>query len=294
MKRTLVLCAWFLIQFAAVVWAAEAGGGAVFTLGQKTVGQDGVIRYEIQSPYQSGTPSLRILLPDEFARSDGADVADGYRFLFVLPVESGDGRQYGDGLTAVRDLNLHNLHRLIVIAPTFSQLPWYADHPSRSDVRQESHFVKAVVPAVDRLFPSRRPCRLLLGFSKSGWGAVSLLLRHPDRFDAAAAWDAPLMVESPSRYGMSQVFGTQENFDRCFLPRQWREKAPTLRERKRLAILGYGNFREEMRAAHILLEQLKIPHDYADGPQRSHRWESGWVQQAVESLIKMTSSAMPN
>ena len=51
-----------------------------------------------------------------------------------------------------------------------------------------------------------------IGFSKSGWGAFSLLLRHPEVFGRAAAWDAPLMLEQPNRYGMGAVFGSQENF----------------------------------------------------------------------------------
>ena len=32
---------------------------------------------------------------------------------------------------------------------------------------------------------------LLLGFSKSGYGALDLLFKHPTVFSAAAAWDFP-------------------------------------------------------------------------------------------------------
>ena len=58
---------------------------------------------------------------------------------------------------------------------------------------------------IEQHYPARadRDGRLLVGFSKSGWGAYSLLLRHPDRFGKAAAWDAPLMEEraGPLRHG---------------------------------------------------------------------------------------------
>jgi hypothetical protein len=66
----------------------------------------------------------------------------------------------------------------------------------------------------------RKCCRtacglLLLGFSKSGWGALfSLLLRHPDVFGKAAAWDAPLVMDSPGRHGNGDIFGTPENFEK--------------------------------------------------------------------------------
>lgn len=226
-------------------------------------------------------------MPDRLARSE-ARIGAFRRFLFVLPVEQGDDRQFGDGLVTVRNLNLHNRYNLIAIAPTFSQIPWYADHPTDPGIRQESRMVKAVAPAVDRLFPTSYPCRLLLGFSKSGWGAVSLLVRHPEVFEAAAAWDAPLMIQSPNRYGMEQVFATQKNFDRYFLPQQLQEKAWSLQGRKRVALFGYGNFRDQMRQAHGLLLQFHISYDYADGPPRKHHWDSGWVEQAVESLVEMT------
>jgi len=287
MRQLFVSFLWLAMNFSTAACVVEQAGGPVFTLGAKTVGDNGIIRYELKSPYQSGTPSLRVLLPDKFTDSGRPAKASGQRFLFVLPVESGDGRQFGDGLITVKDLNLHNLYGLVVIAPTFSQLPWYADNPTNPDIRQETHMIKAVVPAVDELFPSSGPHRLLLGFSKSGWGAVSLLVRHPELFDAAAAWDAPLMIESPNHYGMDRVFATQKHFDRYFLPRQLREKSSALRERKRLALLGYGNFRDQMRSAHDLLVQLDIPHDYSDGPQRQHHWNSGWVQEAVKALMEM-------
>jgi S-formylglutathione hydrolase FrmB len=208
-----------------------------------------------------------------------------HRFLFVLPVEAGEETRYGDGLLTVKALDLHNRFDLIAVAPTFRQIPWYSDHPTDPDIRQESYMIQTVLPAVDQLFPSSQPCRLLLGFSKSGWGAVSLLVRHPDLFTAAAAWDTLLMIDGPSGYQMHEVFATQQNFDRYYLPRLLTEKAPLLRQRKRLSLSGYGNFRDDLQRAHRFLEQLQIPHHYADGPERPHHWDSGWVEEAVETLL---------
>ena len=37
-------------------------------------------------------------------------------------------------------------HKAIFVAPTFSHLPWYADHPSDASIRQETYFLKVVVP----------------------------------------------------------------------------------------------------------------------------------------------------
>ena len=133
-----------------------------------------------------------------------------------------------------------------------------------------------------------KPIRLLLGFSKSGWGAFSLILRHPDLFRAAAAWDAPLMKEKPDQFGMDAAFATQENFERYQFSRLPREKAGTFRASKRLAHLGYGSFRDHHQRAQKLFEELKIPVEYKDGPERKHVWESGWVADAVAALDAMS------
>jgi len=61
--------------------------------------------------------------------------------------------------------------------------------------------------------------------------------------------------------------------------------AAGLRRGKRLILLGYGNFRTEHQQAHALLERLKVPHEYRDGPARTHDWHSGWVKEAAELLL---------
>ncbi len=109
--------------------------------------------------------------------------------------------------------------------PTFSHLPWFADHPSDPHIRQETYFLKVVLPFIERTYPvgTDRLSRALLGFSKSGWGAWTLLLRHPDMFERAAAWDAPMTMEVP-RYGMAPIAGTQENFERYRVTTLLRER----------------------------------------------------------------------
>lgn len=33
------------------------------------------------------------------------------------------------------------------------------------------------------------------------------------------------------------------------------------------------------------MDELKIAHEYRDGPARKHDWHSGWVKGAVELLV---------
>ncbi len=234
------------------------------------------------SPYQIGRTQIRVLLPDELTPKRK------YSVIYVLPVEAANGTRYGDGLLEVQRHNLHNKHDVIFVAPTFSALPWYADHPTNNEVRQESYFLTDVVPFVERTYPVSKTAsdRLLLGFSKSGWGAWTLLLRHPDKFGRAVAWDAPLMMTQVGKYGNGPIFATQENFDSHRIDRLLRKNAKSLRKEQRLILTGYDNFRAHHQQAHELLEELRIPHIYRDGPTRNHDWHSGWVSEAVTFLLE--------
>lgn len=241
---------------------------------------DGFLRHTVQSPFEAGKTLIRVLLPEKIENGQR------YPLLLVLPVEAELEHRYGDGLAEVRRLELHNRFGLIVAEPSFSHLPWYGDHPTDPHIRQESYLLKVVLPYLREQYPigpGRENC-LLLGFSKSGFGAWSLLSRHPELFERAAAWDAPLDIAAPDRFGMNVVFPTPESFEPYSLVANLADRAEPLRGRTRLGLFGYGNFRERHIAMHRKLEELHIPHEYRDGPKREHIWSSGWVSEAVEFL----------
>jgi enterochelin esterase-like enzyme len=271
------------ILFAWVACAAAAGNdasGSPPAISSAERGSDGVLVHSVRCEYQSGETKIRVLLPGRM------EPQKRYPVLYVLPVEAGDEKRYGVGLEAVRQHDLHNRHSLICVAPTFSHLPWYADHPADPKIRQESYFLKIVVPAVEKRYPAKgeRDGRWLLGFSKSGWGAWSLLLRHPEMFGRAAAWDAPLAEAAPGKFGMGLIFGTQANFESYRIEALLRMQGTRLRAKPRLVLTGYGNFRAQHVRIHEEMVRLGIPHVYRDGPRLEHHWSSGWLPEAVELL----------
>ena len=237
-----------------------------------TTDADGVVHHRLTTADQAKPVEVRILAPAGEARA----------YLYVLPVEKEGDSRYGDGLAEARRLKLHEKYGWVVVAPGFAELPWYADHPTDAKRRDETHLLKTVIPLVEKRHPMKTPVRLLLGFSKSGWGAFSLILRNPELFRAAAAWDAPLMKEKPDQFGMDGAFVTQENFERYQVSRLLREKAETFRASKRLAL------RDHHRRAQALLEELKIPVEYQDGPALKHVWGSGWVEGSAAALDAMS------
>jgi len=295
-----------MIAFVAAAACVARADEATISSGEKS--SEGWITHTVESEFQAKPTEIRVLLPDKL------DPAKRHSVLYVLPVEAARESRYGDGLAEVKRCNLHNKHGLICVAPTFAHLPWYADHPTDKTIRQETYFVKVVVPFIDRTYQQRRmdapsvrssadsdgrgvhptkdekESRWLLGFSKSGWGAWSLLARHPDLFGRAAAWDAPLDMQRFDLYGAAQVFGTQEHFEtHRVLPAI--QKTPNLASSSpRLILTGYDNFRTHHETAHRLLDESKIPHAYRDGPKLKHVWNSGWVEEAVELLAGLPAS----
>ena len=243
--------------------------------------KDGFFVHEVESPYQKGKTKIYVLTPDKM------DAGKKYPVVYVLPVEPGNGTRWGNGLLEIKKLDLHNKLGIIFVMPTFSDWPWYCDHPTDPQLRQETYFLEVVVPLIEGAYPvlPGPPGRLLLGFSKSGWGAFSLLLRHPDFFGRAAAWDAPLNMAAPNQFGMGPIFGTQENFEKYRISSLLTKQAEKLKAGSRLALIGYSNFRTHHQAIHEQMTRLNIPHEYADIRQGNHDWRSGWLEDAVKFLV---------
>lgn len=239
------------------------------------------------STHQSSPNRVVIILPPDYTPDKH------YRSLYVLPVEPREQQRWGHPIKLLLDSRAVRDQELICIYPTFSDLPWYADHPSDASIAQESFLVDSVIPLVESRYRFRRRAedRFLVGFSKSGWGAMSLLFRHPDTFSAAAAWDAPLMMDAPGRYGSGPIFGTPENFQHYQVSRLVELNAnadSSFHDRLRLFHAGFDNFRDHHLAFEQLLLKHRIQHVFVDGPSQKHHWQSGWFDPLVQTMLTMT------
>jgi hypothetical protein len=223
-------------------------------------------------------------------------IVDGetYKVLYILPVIENDNRRFGDGLREVFKNDFHNRYNLICVAPEFTSLPWYCDHPTDMGRQDESHFLKTVIPFIDDNYPTVNSAegRLLMGFSKSGWGAFTLLLRNPELFHMAAGWDSGIRVdtgpitEEERKERIENLFGSNENFDKYRLTNLLRERGDQLGDETRLFYYNRGGRRGPGGAKiHELMVELEIPHLYLYEPHRKHRWDSGWIPKAVRFLV---------
>jgi hypothetical protein len=241
--------------------------------------------YELNSSRQASVTTIRILFPDVVPKEDEPRL----RVIYVLPVEAGHGTRWGDALAEIQKLDLHNKHHVACVFPTFSDLPWYADHPENPQLQQEAYLLQDVLPLVEKNHPVRneREGRLLVGFSKSGWGSWSLLLRHPKVFHRAAAFDAPMMMDAPGKYGSGPIFGSVENFRQYQISSLVQQRAHELKnEPSRLLLIGQGNFQMEHVQIKNKMDALQVPHTWIEGNPREHSWNSGWIAEAIGWLTQ--------
>lgn len=232
---------------------------------------------QVQSRFQPGVRSVRLILPEA-----GREVSD---VVYVLPVEPAGHCKFGDPAALIEAMNLPARHGAAFAVPDFAQSPWYADHPSRPDIRQESHFLHGVCPAVDRAIGGQSRRRMLLGFSKSGRGAWSLLLRHPQLFARALAWDAPLMQADVRFWEAPEIYGDQRNFD-AYRPASLLEATHMgLGREPRLLMSGHVFYGRHHAQMHQLLERLDVPHLYQRRRYWRHSWREKWLQASTELLL---------
>jgi hypothetical protein len=251
---------------------------------------DEIISHHIDSPFQKDRTTLRVLVPDNYSEKTN------YKVLYVLPVREQGNRKNGDGLMEVYKNNFHNKYSLICVAPGYTHLPWYADHSKDLTRQDESHFLKTVIPFIDENYSTQKhkEGRILLGFSKSGWGAITLLLRNPEIFHKAAGWDigirmdTELLKEEENEEwieDIEHIFGNMKNFEHYRVSALLKRKAKELGDEARIFYYNReGNRGSGGAMIHSLMLELGIPHLYWYEPFRKHRWDSGWMPDAVHFL----------
>jgi len=279
MRRMLTVLAVGLLMLA----CGQTEDDAVRIEGPTRDAEKGVDVYIVHSPFLGEPGRVEVLVPDK------VEAGRTYRTLYVLPVAGQLDSVYGDGLAEVRKTDAHNKHDLIVVSMSFDSVPWYGEHASDPKIRHARYIKEVVVPLVEKRYPVSEQAadRLLLGFSKSGWGAVSMLLREPKFWGAACSWDAPLMMdETQLKWGSAKHFGTPEAA-RPYVPVHLvKDKAEPFKDGEaRLTILGSNIFGKHTLQFHALLEAHDIPHHYSNEVKFKHHWASGWVPAALAVFL---------
>lgn len=288
--------------------------------------------FEVPSKYQALTPgkrpqSIRVIKPTPESPPEQPPPT-----IYVLPVEDGcrPPYQFHDPLYIIKhfredhtidndDNAEDNLHNFALVMPGMYTYrpgrdahtgPWYGNHSTDLTQQQVNHLIHSVIPKVEEVLNvSKRPQdRLLLGFSKSGWGAGSLLLKYPQVFGFAAAWDAPWCLEDKPKDNWG-IWGLQNNFwmdtkgfnecrPDCLVKNrenldQFKDQPP------RLIVTGehlFGSDHLPAGSSHhshtVAFRDVLHANGYPFAPLEYHKipaehsWNSTWMKPVLELLIK--------
>jgi len=269
-------------MFAVAQPSVRAAEVVEFSVQGPEVNVNGFMTYTVDSPYQGRPTQIEVLPPDLMKPGEQ------YPVLYLLPVNDGIMNRWGSGIVEARKHNIANRYNVICVSPEYDYTPWYGDHPSDPTLRQESYLLEVVMPLIEERYPvvPGKDGRILLGFSKSGFGAITLALRHLDRIGMAAAWDAPLMMTSPlpGQEEMQRVFATQENFDPYCVPSLVEKHLATLQaESPRLVLVANGEGGWSVSELHRFLDEHDVPHRFLVDEEREHTWASDWIVTCTSS-----------
>jgi hypothetical protein len=251
----------------------------------------GVQVFTVTSPYTKRANPIEVLLPDHL------EEGRRYPVLYILPVGGEPDGPHGDGLREVRKADAHNRFGVICVSMRFDSVPWYGSHATDPTIRHDVYILDVVLPLIEARFPVSTAAkdRLLFGFSKSGFGAVSLLLRHPDIFGAACSWDAPLAFTEADfgKVGTRPHFGSAEQMAQytpmtllnTISQKQDAVFASFTTGSPRLYVFGKSVWAGETRRFHKRLDELAIQHVYDDSLEFAHAWPSGWVPLALDRFL---------
>jgi S-formylglutathione hydrolase FrmB len=238
--------------------------------------------------------AVRVLTPTN------PSTAYQHSFLYDLPVESGLTQSFygGSGLDALQALDVEDQYNATIIEPIFPMDSWYADNPNDPTINYET-FVADILPQwVDSNFSTTgTEQNLLVGFSKSGYGALDLELKHPSVFSAVAAFDFPGDMTSYDDYGGSSAndYGTQANFqDNYEMNASFIDAHDaSFTNQDRILISEGPAFQSQVADFDTLLTSQGVMHTTLDQTNDSHAWAGGWLPGAIAGLYGLEQKLTP-
>jgi len=250
----------------------------------------GTRAFLVSSDYQKGPNVVEVLLPDGYKDVGGKR----YPVIYTLPVNTGTQGKWGCALQELQKADMHNKLQAIVVAPAYDLDPWMGDLPSKPGkgnwIRQRSYLTDIVVPMIDSQFSTiaEPDGRSLIGFSKSGPSAVSILLDHPEVFGNVGVYDnaePDLSDERFDTWGLVNVYGDRDNYQASSPLRLVTKKGAGLKGKAPRILVWSGN--EEYEGVNALKRSLReegVPFEEKTMQGMGHSWRDPWLPQMAQAL----------
>jgi hypothetical protein len=259
-----------------------------FRIVSTTTDANGIINHVIVSR-RAGFIRVRIRTPAAPA------AGKPHRYVYMLEASTVEGQvAFSAGIEhCTVTESYHNDYNMTFVAVDFPDECWYTNHPTHTDQQWDSFYETELIPWVEANWGTPGDKRVLIGFSKSGFGAITKLFRNQATYSAAAAFDSPLYGQTlgDSRYfgAGSFIFGTQANLDSYYPPTLATNNAASFTATNRIWISrGTGttpplNFPTDVQNFSTHLTNLGIQHTFSVAGT-THNWNGGWTDAAMVFL----------
>jgi len=219
-------------------------------------------------------------IPHYFTLNTELDSSKKLKVIYLLPVDTTDNYAFGRGILETQKLMIEGSisDNVLFIEPDLNTTPWFGNHPTNVKIQQEDNMVE-LFDKINYEYSFFKDIEVtVLGFSKSGWGAMSMQLNFPEYIDNALIWDAPLDIYSLN-YGMSNVFVTNQYFrDNYFLNDELITKSNNLIG-KTIVIGGYDLFSTSSNGFMSELNNYPLVNYISDATMvYAHTWDKRWIK----------------
>jgi len=256
----------------------------------------GCQRWAYKSPYVDSSADaagateyyIDVLLPDTYS------AAKKYHVVYIGEVEPTPSA-YADGIQTMRSLGYHNTYDLIFVRSLTKDDNWFGQKNDGTK-KYDLHYLD-LANLIDNNYSTDRTQegRSLLGFSKTGWGVVSMILRNPSVYGYCMAWDSPIGIawNSPE-YGQSLRFGSSAQFALYDPAQILAANKAALTDKPRLYWAGYDNFGTYATSFKATLDANSVPYVYHSADAGSHDWLKAWLDPAMDNLQVMRTGVPPS
>lgn len=248
-----------------------------------------LLRYTYFSPFADSQATLGALETNiDILLPTGYTSATAYPLVISLAVEQFPNTKVDD-VGVARTLDLHNSvgpNGAIFARVTVQSTPWWGS--KNTGVQKYEGLVcdQLIVWLREKynIIPGRAGVAVM-GYSKGGWGCMSMILRRPDAIGYAAMWDTPYDLTwasgSGAGIGIDTHYGTEAQFN-LYDPKQiLAANLSAVNDTQRLWIGGYNTYQTDITNWKATLTSNSVPFDGSYSVSLpTHNGDAGWMDDA--------------